>query len=122
MKGRSTYLYRAVDSRGPTIDFLLSAKRNAAAAKRFFRKALSQPHTVNPRTITVDKNAAYPAAVTAMKREGSCGVSHDCVRSSTSTTSSSRTIGASSAWLGRVWALAVCQPRDERWPVTKQWE
>src|SRR6185312_3312429 len=41
----------------------------AAAAKRFFRKALGQPHTGNPRTITVDKNAAYPAAVTAMKRD-----------------------------------------------------
>ena len=70
VKGRWTYLYRAVDSRGQTIDFLLSAKRDAAAAKRFFRKALGQPHTVNPRTITVDKNAAYPAAVTAMKRDG----------------------------------------------------
>src|SRR3954464_1555920 len=74
VKGRWTYLYRAVDSRGQTIDFLidflLSAKRDAAAAKRFFRKALGQPHTGNPRTLTVDKNAAYPAAVTAMKREG----------------------------------------------------
>ena len=70
MKGRWTYLYRAVDSRGQTIDFLLSAKRDAAAAKRFFRKALGQPHTGNPRTLTVDKNAAYPAAVTAMKRDG----------------------------------------------------
>src|SRR3954449_8796487 len=70
VKGRWTYLYRAVDSRGQTIDFLLSAKRDATAAKRFFRKALGQPHTVNPRTITVDKNAAYPAAVTAMKRDG----------------------------------------------------
>ena len=70
VKGRWTYLYRAVDSRGQTIDFLLSAKRDAAAAKRFFRKALGQPHTGNPRTITVDKNAAYPAAVTAMKRDG----------------------------------------------------
>ena len=70
MKGRWTYLYRAVDSRGQTIDFLLSAKRDAAAARRFFRKALGQPHTGNPRTITVDKNAAYPAAVTAMKRDG----------------------------------------------------
>ena len=67
MKGRWTYLYRAVDSRGQTIDFLLSAKRDAAAAKRFFRKALAQPHTVNPRTITVDKNPAYPKAITAMK-------------------------------------------------------
>ena len=62
VKGRWTYLYRAVDSRGQTIDFLLSARRDAAAAKRFFRKALAQPHTVNPRTITVDKNPAYPRA------------------------------------------------------------
>ena len=37
------YLYRAVDSTGQTIDFLLTAKRDAAAAKRFFRKALSSP-------------------------------------------------------------------------------
>jgi len=70
VKGRWTYLYRAVDSRGQTIDFLLSAKRDAAAAKRFFRKALSQPHTVNPRTITVDKNPAYPKAATEMKADG----------------------------------------------------
>src|SRR5689334_5954922 len=57
VKGRWTYLYRdrAVDSRGQTIDFLLSAKRDAAAARRFFRKALGQPHTVNPRTITVEE-------------------------------------------------------------------
>ena len=70
VKGRWTYLYRAVDSRGQTIDFLLSAKRDAAAAKRFFRKALTQPHTVNPRTITVDKNPAYPKAVAEMKNDG----------------------------------------------------
>ena len=70
VKGRWMYLYRAVDSRGQTIDFLLSAKRDAEAAKRFFRKALAQPHTVNPRTITVDKNAAYPKAATEMKKDG----------------------------------------------------
>jgi transposase, IS6 family len=70
VKGRWTYLYRAVDKTGQTIDFLLSAKRDAAAAKRFFRKALAQPHTVNPRTITVDKNACYPKAITGMKRDG----------------------------------------------------
>jgi transposase-like protein len=68
VKGRWMYLYRAVDSRGQTIDFLLSARRDAEAAKRFFRKALAQPHTVNPRTISVDKNAAYPKAVAEMKR------------------------------------------------------
>src|SRR5690348_9563947 len=70
VKGGWTYLYRAVDSRGQTIDFLLSAERDAAAAKRFFRKALAQPHTRNPRTVTVDKNPAYPAAVAGMKRDG----------------------------------------------------
>jgi transposase-like protein len=70
VKGRWTYLYRAVDSRGQTIDFLLSAKRDTAAAKRFFRRALAQPHTVNPRTITVDKNPAYPRAVVELKKEG----------------------------------------------------
>jgi transposase, IS6 family len=47
---------------------MLSAQRDASAAKRFFRKALAQPHAVNLRTITVDKNAAYPRAVTDMKR------------------------------------------------------
>ncbi|WP_414476014.1 IS6 family transposase [Microvirga sp. M2] len=69
VKGKWVYLYRAVDARGQTIDFLLSPKRDAAAARRFFRKALKQPHTVNPRTITVDKNAAYPIATRAMKQE-----------------------------------------------------
>ena len=70
VKGVWTYLYRAVDSLGQTIDFLLSVRRDAAAAKRFFRKALAQPHTVNPRTITVDKNPAYPRATAEMKRTG----------------------------------------------------
>lgn len=67
VKGEWVYLYRAVDAAGQTIDFVLSAKRDAAAAKRFFRTALKQSHTVNPRTITVDKNAAYPIATKAMK-------------------------------------------------------
>jgi transposase, IS6 family len=70
VKGEWVYLYRAVDAAGQTIDFLLSVKRDAAAAKRFFRKALKQSHTVSPRTITVDKNAAYPVATKAMKRAG----------------------------------------------------
>ncbi|MFZ6765244.1 IS6 family transposase, partial [Pseudoroseomonas sp. WGS1072] len=70
VKGAWTYLYRVVDSLGQTIDFLLSARRNTAAAKRFFRKALAQPHSVNPRTITTDKNPAYPRAVVDMKRAG----------------------------------------------------
>ena len=39
VKGKDRYLYRAVDSTGQTIDFLLTAKRDAAGAKRFFREA-----------------------------------------------------------------------------------
>ena len=40
VKGKWRYLYRAVDSTGATLDFLLSAKQDAAAAKRFLAKAL----------------------------------------------------------------------------------
>ena len=70
VKGKDKYLYRAVDSTGQTIDFLLTDKRNTAAAKRFFRRALSSPGNPMPRVINVDKNPAYPAAVEALKREG----------------------------------------------------
>ena len=70
VKGEGKYLYRAVDSAGQTIDFLLTAKRDAAAAKRFFRRALSSPANSVPRVINVDKDRAYPAAVEALKAEG----------------------------------------------------
>ena len=70
VKGEDEYLYRAVDSAGQTIDFLLTAKRDTAAAKRFFRKALSSPGNPVPRVINVDKNPAFPAAVEALKGEG----------------------------------------------------
>ena len=71
VKGEDKYLYRAVDSTGQTIEFLLTAKRDAAAAKRFFRKALSASSNPIPRVINVDKNPAYPAAVETLKAEGS---------------------------------------------------
>jgi transposase, IS6 family len=64
------YLYRAVDSQGNTLEFFLSPKRDAQAAKRFFAKALNACHTVTPRVITVDKNAAYPRAFNELKTEG----------------------------------------------------
>jgi len=63
-------LYRAVDSQGNTLEFLLSPTRDAEAAKRFFSKTLAAPHTVPPRVITVDKNAAYPKAFKELKEEG----------------------------------------------------
>src|SRR5438045_1039558 len=63
-------MYRAVDSTGQTIDLLLTAKRDTAAAKRFFRKALAGPNNPQPRVINVDKNPAYVPAVTELKSEG----------------------------------------------------
>jgi transposase, IS6 family len=64
------YLYRAVDSQGNTLEFMLSPTRNALAAKSFFSKALAATHTSTPRVITVDKNAAYPKAFKELKAEG----------------------------------------------------
>jgi hypothetical protein len=55
---------------GQTIDFLLSPKRDAAAAKRFFRKTLLDPANPQPRVINVDKNRAYPATVEELEFEG----------------------------------------------------
>ncbi len=44
VNGDWKYLYRAVDSEGNTLDFMLSAKRNKKAAKRFFKKVLKARH------------------------------------------------------------------------------
>jgi IS6 family transposase len=63
------YLYRAVDSTGATLDFMLSATRDAGAAERFFRQVLQASHTLTPRVITVDQNAAYPPAFEALQQE-----------------------------------------------------
>jgi transposase, IS6 family len=84
-----TYLSRAVDSQGSTLEFLLSPTRDAASAKRFFCKALqfsasgaceeettssllTVPSTLQsaPRVINVDKNAAYPKAIADLKATG----------------------------------------------------
>ena len=70
VKGKWTYLYRAVDSAGASIDFLLSARHDAAAAKRFFQKALCSPNHPTPRVINVDKNPSYPPVIEVLKSEG----------------------------------------------------
>src|SRR4051794_23186263 len=70
VKGKDRYLYRAVDSTGQTIDFLLTAKRDAAGAKRFFRKAFQSPVNASPRVVNVDKNPAHPVAIETPKAEG----------------------------------------------------
>lgn len=69
VKGQWMYLYRAVDSKGNTIDFHLSKTRDQKAAKCFFKKALHSFHVSKPRVITVDKNLAYPIAIEQLKKE-----------------------------------------------------
>jgi transposase, IS6 family len=56
------YLYRAIDSSGNTIEFMLSAKRDISAAKRFFKKMMRADHRRLPFTIGTDKHASYPEA------------------------------------------------------------
>ncbi len=95
IKKQWMYLYRAVDSHGNTLEFLLSPTRDAEAAKRFFLKTLhssacsstqarpvqeqvAQPPVSadlkasrsTPRVINVDKNAAYPKAIADLKASG----------------------------------------------------
>jgi transposase-like protein len=68
VRGRWVYLYRAVDKEGNTVDFRLSPKRDVAAAKAFFRKAL-RTHGRAPISITLDGYAASHRAVREMPSE-----------------------------------------------------
>ena len=70
VKGRWCYLYRAIDSAGATIDFLLSARRDAHAAKQLFCKALNDPSHPQPRVINTDLAPIYASAIPAIKKEG----------------------------------------------------
>jgi transposase-like protein len=65
VKGIWKHLYRAVDKQGKTVDFLLTAKRDKAAAMRFFDKAM-QANDV-PDKVTMDKSCANKAAIDEIK-------------------------------------------------------
>ena len=65
--GQWKYLYRAVDRDGDTVDFLLRAKRDHAAARAFFERAIDL-HGV-PEKITIDKNGANAAAIMSIRAD-----------------------------------------------------
>ena len=68
VKGQWMYGYRAVDSDGNTIEFMLSPTRNSMSPKRFLGKALQVRHTVAPGVINVDRKPAYPKLQTSSRR------------------------------------------------------
>jgi transposase, IS6 family len=76
VKGKWRYLYRVVDSSGATLDFLLSAKQDAAAATRFLVKALGGVNHPAPRVISTDGHSAYRPAIAQLKAEGN--LAEDC--------------------------------------------
>ena len=67
IRGEWKYLYRAVDKEGNTVDFLLRARRNTAAAQRYFEKSIQQNGV--PETVTIDKSGANLAALHAVNAE-----------------------------------------------------
>ena len=52
------YLYRAIDQFGQVIDVMVSQKRDLAATRQFFTRALV--HGPSPSEVTTDHAAAYP--------------------------------------------------------------
>lgn len=65
--GKWRYLYRAVDRAGDTVDFLLTAKRDKAAARRFLERAINLQDV--PEKITIDKSGANTAAIESVKAD-----------------------------------------------------
>ena len=61
VKGKWTYLYRAVDRDGNTLDFMLSERRNTAAARRFFKRAIGMNGV--PGRVVIDKSGANLAGL-----------------------------------------------------------
>jgi transposase-like protein len=77
VRGEWTYLYRAVDKVGHTVDFRLSRTRDVAAAKAFFHKAIRHEGRP-PHTITLDGYAASHRAVREMGSGANSDGRRDC--------------------------------------------
>jgi transposase-like protein len=67
IKGEWKYLYRAVDKAGDRVDFLFRAKRDKAAARRYFEKAIAGNGV--PETVTTDKSGANLAGLNAINAD-----------------------------------------------------
>ena len=65
--GEWKYLYRAVDKNGATVDFLLRTKRDHAAARAFFERAIGL-HDV-PEKIAIDKSGSNKAAIVSIQAD-----------------------------------------------------
>jgi transposase-like protein len=72
VSGQWKYLYRAVDRTGDTVDFLLTSKRDLAAAPRFLERAINL-HDV-PAKISIDKSGANTAAIESVKTDASVDI------------------------------------------------
>jgi transposase-like protein len=68
-RGQWRYLYRAIDKHGTPVDFLLTAKRDLDAAKRFFRKMLEEEPLLSPDRIGTDGAGPYPSAIAAARKD-----------------------------------------------------
>jgi transposase-like protein len=71
VRGKSVYLYRAVDGHGKTVDSLLREDRGISAAQAFFRKAAAKHQMQWPRSVTLDGNAASHRAMRLLCDEDS---------------------------------------------------
>src|SRR6516164_4656344 len=120
VKGKWVYLYRAVDSCSATIDFLLSAKRDAATAKRFLAKSLSGENHPAPRVINTDHHAGHPPAIAQLKAE--VALEEDCQHRRYSTSTWNRTTGPSNVEFAQasIFAPSASGEHRARSPVMKR--
>ena len=70
IRGQWRYLYRAIDKHGNPVDFLLTAKRDLDAAKRFFRKMLKDEPLLSPGKIGTDGANTFPSTIKTSVEEG----------------------------------------------------
>src|ERR1035437_4317918 len=70
--GQWKYLYRAVDREGSTVDFLLTAKRDKAAARRFLERTIGLQGVAEK--ITIDKSRANTAAIESIRADSGCDI------------------------------------------------